>query len=59
LRLLSCGAGQVGIRAKDGTVYRYPDGGAVGAGDSTINDRSMTRMKDHKYINPVYRRIDR
>jgi RHS repeat-associated protein len=52
-------AGQVGIVAKDGTVYRYPDGGAIGAGTTTINDRSMTYMTQHKYVNPVYRRIEK
>jgi hypothetical protein len=52
-------AGQVGIIAKDGTVNRYSDGGAIGAGATTINDRSMTYMTQHKYVNPVYRRIDK
>jgi hypothetical protein len=52
-------AGQVGIIAKDGTAHRDPDGGFIGAGTATINDRSTTYMTHEKYVNPVYRRIEK
>jgi RHS repeat-associated protein len=52
-------AGTVGIIAKDKTVYRYPDGGTIGAGTNAINDRSMSYQVQQKNLNPVFRRIDK
>jgi RHS repeat-associated protein len=52
-------AGNVGILAKDGTVYRDATGGAIGAGNNSVNYRTMSYLAAHKYINPVFRRIGR